>query len=77
VLRESGQFPDPLPRRVGPGSRAILRRLLGDEWDQLPRLRPAHTQFDEMEMLLRDLLLEHWDRLPEGRSDALRPASQT
>ncbi len=75
LLDELGLRPDLTGDMLTPGTRHILGKLGGLEWQDLPRLKLSASQVHETQEFLQDFLVLHLGRIPPGRLAAVSGAS--
>jgi DNA repair protein RecO (recombination protein O) len=72
LLTELGLKPDLDKSRLNPGTKQLVKTLLGSDWQVVARLRPTAAQAAEMSQFLHGFVLYHLGRIPNGRDAALR-----
>jgi DNA repair protein RecO (recombination protein O) len=75
LLNLLGLQPDFRKSKLSGGAEQVLEKLVGMDWQTLPRLRLAAAQIKEIGQFLHGFLIYHVGKVPAGRAKALNPAS--
>ncbi len=71
LLTELGLKPDLDKSKLNPGTRQLVRVLVGDDWPVVARLRATAAQEVELGHFLHGFLIYHLGRMPKGRNAAM------
>ena len=73
LLAAQGLKPDLAETKLSAGARAVLSKILSDDFPSLTRLKISEAQTRELRQFLHGFLIFHLGRLPQGREAALAP----
>jgi DNA repair protein RecO (recombination protein O) len=71
LLTELGLKPDLDKSKLNPGTKQLVKTLMGSDWQVVACLRPTGAQAAELSQFLHGFVLYHLGRIPNGRDAAL------